>query len=45
MADSYLTNIYIKKVKKASVFIIAQSKNKNKKKKKQKQKPKKTHNT
>ena len=41
MADSYLTNNYIRKVMKAWVFIIAESK-KQKKRKKEKQKPKKT---
>ena len=44
MADSYLTNNYIRKVMKAWVFIIAESKKK-KKKEKRKTKTKKNHNT
>ena len=43
MADSYLTNNYIRKVMKAWVFIITQSKKR--KKKKEKQKPKKKTTT
>ena len=42
MADSYLTNNYIRKVMKARVYIIAESKKKKKTRKKEKQKPKKT---
>ena len=44
MADSYLTNNYIRKVMKAWVFIITQSKKKKKEKRKTKTK-KKNHNT